>query len=38
MQEVEDGVEDLAQRVHSGTPWGFGGRKMGLYVGPLGIG
>src|SRR5215208_2433378 len=29
-QDVEDGVEDLAQRVHSGTPWGFGGRQMGL--------
>src|SRR5215210_4992807 len=37
-QDVENGVEDLAQGVHPGTSWGFGGRHMGLYVGPLGIG
>ena len=37
-RDVEDGVEDLAQGVHPGAPGGFGGRQMGLYVGPFGIG
>jgi hypothetical protein len=37
-KHVEDGVEDLAQGVKPGASRGFGGREMGLYVGPLGIG
>jgi hypothetical protein len=37
-QDVEDGLEDLAQGVHPGTPWDFRGRQMGLYVGPFFIG
>ena len=36
--DVEDGVEDLAEGVHPRASGVFGGRKMGLYVGPLGIG
>jgi hypothetical protein len=36
--DVEDGVDDLAQGVHPGAPGSFGGREMGLYVRPLGIG
>jgi hypothetical protein len=36
--DVEDSVDDLAQGVHPGAPGDFGGREMGLYVGPLGIG
>ncbi len=37
-RDVEDGVEDLAQGVQPGASWGFGGREVGLYVGPFGIG
>jgi hypothetical protein len=37
-RDVEDGLEDLAQRVQPGASRGFGGGQMGLYVGPLGIG
>jgi hypothetical protein len=37
-KHVEDGVEDLAQGVKPGASRGFGGREVGLYVGPLGIG
>src|SRR5215216_4685753 len=36
--DVEDGVEDLAEGVHPRASGIFGGREMGLYVGPLGIG
>jgi hypothetical protein len=38
LEHVEDGVEDLAQGVQPGASWGFGGREVGLYVGPFGIG
>lgn len=36
--DVEDGIEDLAQGVQPGAPGGFRYGQMGLYVGPLGIG
>src|SRR5215218_8213404 len=36
--DVEDGVDDLAEGVHPGAPGDSGGREMGLYVGPLGVG
>jgi hypothetical protein len=36
--DVEDGVCDLAEGVPPGAPGSFGGREMGLYVRPLGIG
>ena len=30
LDDVEDGVKDLAQRMDPGTPGGFGSRKEGL--------
>jgi hypothetical protein len=36
--DVEDGIDDLAEGVHPGSPGSFGGREMGFYVRPLGIG
>src|SRR5215204_147550 len=36
--DVEDGVDDLAEGVYPGSPGSCGGREMGLYVRPLGIG
>src|SRR5215218_5363345 len=36
--DVEDSVYDLAEGVHPGASGGFGGREIGLYVRPLGIG
>jgi hypothetical protein len=36
--DVEDGIEDLAQRVYPGAPRSFRSREMGLYVGPLFVG
>src|SRR5215217_3328487 len=36
--DVEDCVEDLAQEVQPGSSRSFGGREVGLYVGPFGIG
>jgi len=36
--DVEDGIDDLAEGVHPGSPGRFGGREMGFYIGPLGIG
>jgi hypothetical protein len=35
---VEDGLEDLAQSMHSGASRGFGGRNMGFYARPIGVG
>ena len=37
-EDVEDGVENLAQRVHPGPSGGLWGRQMKLYASPLGIG
>ena len=36
--DVEDGIDDLAQGVHSRASGCLGGREVGLYAGPLGIG
>jgi hypothetical protein len=36
--DVEDGVEDLAQRIDPRAPIGFGCGKMGLQAAPFGIG
>jgi hypothetical protein len=36
--DVEDGVEDLAQGVQPGASRDFGGGQTELYLGPLGIG
>jgi hypothetical protein len=35
---VEDGIDDLAQGVQSRASGGVGGREVGIYVGPFGIG
>ena len=37
-QDVEDGVEDLAQAMEARTPVGSGSGKMGLQAAPLGVG
>ena len=37
-QDVEDGVEDIAQGVGAGSSLGFWGRQIRLQTGPLGIG
>jgi hypothetical protein len=36
--DVEDGVKDLAQRVDSRAPGGFGSGKVGLQASPFGVG
>jgi hypothetical protein len=36
--DVEDGVEDLAQGMYSGPSGSFRDRDIRLYVGPFGIG
>ncbi len=36
--DVEDGVNDLAQRIEPRTPSGFRSGKIGLQAGPFGIG
>jgi hypothetical protein len=38
LDDVEDGVKDLAQRMDPGTPGGFGSRKEGLQAAPFGVG
>jgi len=38
LEDVEDGVKDLAQRMDPGTPGGFGSRKEGLQAAPFGVG
>ena len=38
LQEVEDGIQDLAKVVDPGASISFGGGQVGLYVFPFGVG